>query len=334
MHIYLMLRVADFRGSLAIADELHAAARNDANVSYAILSDWMRGSSEHFLGNQAAAREHFERGFARGGPRNLELFGLDYRVRALVTFARVLWLAGSADRAMEMAREAIHEAAQASKPLNVCFALLYTAPVFLWCGDLDSARDGLEKLMAHPNWHALPTLHSTGLALEGELLIHLGDTERGTALLSEALESMRAERQSILVARAACGLAEGLTARGQLEKARAVISEAIANTMDNGEMLELPELLRVKATILLSTPELPSSEAEDCLAQSLDHARHQAAKSWELRTTLTLARARARQGDREQARQLLAPLYERFTEGFETGDLRAAREFLLALGAV
>jgi predicted ATPase len=328
MHV-LLVRIGDFRGSLAIAEQLRAAAHNDA--CYEILSDWMRGSSEHFIGNQTAARDHFQKGFARVGPRNMQLFGLDYRVRALVTFARVLWLSGSPDRALEIAREAIREAAQASKPLNVCFALLYTAPVFLWCGDLDSARDGLEKLMSHPNWHALPSLRATGIALKGELLIGLGDTERGTALLREALESLRADRHSIVVARAACGLAESLAASGQQDEALSVISEAIANVSDDGEVLELPELLRIKATILLSTPELHSSDAEDCLVQSLDCARRQSAKSWELRTALTLARARAGQGHREQARQLLAPLYAQFTEGFETGDLKAAREFLLSL---
>jgi predicted ATPase len=291
----------------------------------------MRGSSEHFIGNQTAARDHFQKGFARAGPRNMQLFGLDYRVRALVTFARVLWLSGSPDRALEIAREAIREAARESKPLNICYALLYTAPVFLWCGQLDSARDGLEQLMAHPNWHALPSLRATGLAMKGELLIDLGDIERGTALLSEALELLRADRQSVLVARAACGLARGLAASGQLGEARSVISEAIANALHNREVLQLPELLRIKATILLSTPGLHSADAEDCLLQSLDCARQQSAKSWELRTALTLARVRAGQGNREQARQLLAPLYEQFTEGFETGDLRAAREFLLSL---
>ena len=65
--------------------------------------------------------------------------------------------------------------------------------------------------------------------------------------------------------------------------------------------------------------------------ESLDFAYQQSAKSWELRTALTLARVRASQGNREQARQLLAPLYEQFTEGFETADLKAAREFLLSL---
>ena len=330
MHVFLM-RVGDFRGSLAIAEQLQAAAHNNADASYEMLSDWMRGSSEHFMGDQTAARAHFQRGFARAGSRSMQLFGLDYRVRALVTFARVLWLGGSPGRALEIAREAIREAARASKPLNVCFALLYTAPVFLWCGDFNSARDGLEQLMAHPNWHALPSLRATGLALKGELLVDLGETEGGIALLSEALESLKADRQSILVARTACGLAEGLAANGRFDEASSVISEAITNAKNNGEALELPELLRIKAAILLSTPGVHASDAEDCLMQSLQCARHQSAKSWELRTALTLARVRAGKGNREQARQLLAPLYEQFTEGFETRDLKDAREFLVSL---
>ncbi|MGH8136655.1 MAG: ATP-binding protein [Steroidobacteraceae bacterium] len=98
MHIYQM-RIGNFRGSLAIAEQLQAAAHSDAEASYEILSDWMRGSSEHFIGNQTGARAHFQKGFARAGPRNMQLFGLDYRVRALATFARVLWFGGSPDRA-------------------------------------------------------------------------------------------------------------------------------------------------------------------------------------------------------------------------------------------
>jgi predicted ATPase len=330
MHVYL-LRMGAFQASLAIAERLQTLAHGAADASYEIVADWMRGSSEHFLGNQTAALEHFEKGFSLAGPRNLQLFGLDYRVRALVTFSRVLWLKGSPARALAIAREAIQEAAIASKPLNVCFALLYTAPVFLWCGDWASARDGLEKLMAHPNWHALPSLRATGLALKGELLIELGITESGIALMTEALESMRADRQSILVARAACGLARGLLGTGRFDEARRVLDEGIAKAEDDGEMLELPELLRVKAMTLLSTSGRDSSGAEECLQRSLECARQQAARSLELRAALTLARFRASQGDRQQARQLLAPLYAHFTEGLETRDLKDTREFLQSL---
>jgi predicted ATPase len=232
---------------------------------------------------------------------------------------------------MEAAREAIREAAQGGIPLNVCFSLLYSAPVFLWCGDTDSARDALDKLLSHPNWSALPSLHATGLALRGELLIRLGDTERGIELLRGALGSMRAERQNILEARAACALAEGLAASGQFGEALSVISAAIATTADNDEALERPELLRIKATILLSGSELPSSEVEDCLAQSLACARRQCAKGWELRTTMTLARLRSTQGRGAEARHLLSAIYDQFTEGLDTHDLKAAGQLLREL---
>ncbi len=330
MHIYL-LRIGDFRGSLAIAEELQILASDTADTSYGILSDWMRGSSEHFLGNQAAARVHFDRGFARSGARNLQLFGLDYRVRALVTYSRVLWLNGSPDSALATAQEALREATLASKPLNVCFALLYTAPVFLWCGDLKKAGDGLEKLMAHPNWRALPSLRATTLVVKGELQIALGDTQSGIALLTEALASMRADRQSILIARAAYGLASGHLAVGNFAAARAVLGEAIDKVLDNGEMLELPELLRVKALTLFESSETNAPDVEEYLRKSLDCARTQGAKSWELRTALTMARIHASHGDRKRARQLLSSVYQDFSEGFETQDLKAARGLLLSL---
>jgi predicted ATPase/DNA-binding winged helix-turn-helix (wHTH) protein len=284
MHVFL-LRLGQFGASLSVAEELHAIARTGADATYLALADWLRGSSEHFTGNQAAAREYFEKGFSRAGTANMRLFGLDCRVRALVTFARVLWLSGFPGRARDVSREAIRAAARASAPLDVCFALLYSVPVLLWCGDLEGARETLDDLVAHPNWQALPTFHATGLALRGELLLRRGETESGIRMLREALASMRAERQNILVARAAYGLAEGLAATARTTEALCVIDEAIAHATD-GEVLELPELLRIKASML------DPLQSQECLARSLELARQQGARSWELRAILAQARLR------------------------------------------
>jgi tetratricopeptide (TPR) repeat protein len=325
------VRAGNFCDSLVVAEKLDAVARNERDESYMIISDWLRGSSEHFIGNQAVAQQHFRRGFARPGPRNVQLFGLDCRVRALVPYARVLWLCGAPDRAMQVAREAIDEAAEASKPLNVCFSLLYTAPVFLWCGDLGAANDALQSLMAHPNWRALPSLHATGLALKGELLVRLGDAEQGIPLLERSLEDMRSDEQKILLARTACALAESLAASDRLNEARNVVSDAIAECAANEATIDLPELLRIKGTILIAMARADETEAEDCLAQSLTCARRQFSTSWELRAAMTLARLRATQGDHDQARQLLSSVYDRFTEGFGTPDLKAAAQLLREL---
>ncbi|OUL99791.1 ATP-binding protein [Variovorax sp. JS1663] len=330
LHIHL-IRAGDYRGSLAVAEELTSAARDSADLTYMAVADWTRGASQHFLGHQQAAERDFQAGFGRAGPRNLHLFGLDYRVRALVPYARVLWLAGRPDRAMAAAKEAIGEAAASGTSVDVCFSLLYAAPLFLWCGDWSTAEAAIGKLMQHTNWQALLSFHATGLALKGELLVHRGKIDQGTAILRDALKAMKAEGHVILVKRAACALADALMRCGQLDEALAVIAEAIAETRDGEEALELPELLRLQAAVLLMMPPQGEMQAEDCLMRSMACARRQHALAWELRTATTLARLRASQGRHEEARAIVSGVYRSFTEGFETHDLKAAGQLLCEL---
>jgi tetratricopeptide (TPR) repeat protein len=326
-HIFLV-RAGDYRASLCVAKELGSAAQTSGDVSYKIVADWVQASSQHFLGHQRVAARDFERGFGRVGPRNLQLFGLDYRVRALVPYARTLWLAGRPDRAMAVAREAIGEAAASGHSVDVCFSLLYATPVFLWCGDWNAASEALGKAMRHTNWQALLSFHAGGLALQGELLVQLGQIDRGTAMLRDALAAMKAERQFILLKRAACEFADALMRSGRLDEASAVIADVIAATQDGEEALEWPELLRLQAALFLSMPDKEESQAEDCLVRSLACARRQHASAWELRTATSFARLRMSQGRREEAHEILAGVYRSFTEGFGTRDLQAAEQLL------
>jgi len=326
-HIFLV-RAGDYRASLAVAKEMGSAAQTSADISYKIVADWMEASSQHFLGQQRVAARDFERGFGRVGPRNLQLFGLDYRVRALVPYARTLWLAGHPDRAMAVAREAIGEAAASGHSVDVCFSLLYATPVFLWCGDWNAASDALGKVMQHTNWPALLSFHAGGLALHGELLAQLGQIDRGTAMLRDALNALKAERQFILLKRAACEFADALMRSGRLDEASTVIADAIAGTQEGEEALEWPELLRLQAALLLLMPDKDDSQAEDCLVRSLACARRQNASAWELRTATSFARLRMSQGRLEEAHEILTGVYRSFTEGFGTRDLQAAEQLL------
>jgi predicted ATPase len=205
---------------------------------------------------------------------------------------------------------------------------VYSVPVFLWCGDLCAAREALRQLTAHPNWRALPSLHATALALQGELLIDEGKTEDGITLLRDAIQTLNAERQTLLLMHAVCAFAEGLSATGRREEALKVIETAIATAGDGSETLEFPELLRIRATILLTALNPDETEAERCLDQALRIAQRQSAIAWELKAALQLARLRVRQGRSSDAHQLLTLRYDRFTEGFETKDLRAAKLLL------
>jgi predicted ATPase len=327
LHIFLM-RGGEIRASLAVAEEFAARARAEADASYAAVAECLLGGSHHFLGDQRLARAHMEKGLASHSLVDLHLSGLDTRLRGLVVLARVMWLTGFPDRAIALAREALALAEKSNRPLSLCFSFIYTAPVFLWCGDHRGARLVLDKLMVHPNWHALPSLHATGYALQGALQIREGEVARGIELVRSAVRSLRADRQNLFLAAAVSTLARRLAAIGQFQEALSIIEDALTEAREGTEMSNFPELLRIHAEILLDLPQWDEARAEASLARSLAVAREQGALSWELRASMTVARLRAKQGRAEEGRQQLRAVYARFTEGFETVDLQAAKQLL------
>ena len=124
-------------------------------------------------------------------------------------------------------------------------------------------------------------------------------------------------------------VAEGLAGLGRLEEAHAKLELAIARADHSGEVWCQPELIRMKGEFLLrQSGRPPVFAAEHCFQTAGEIARAQGALSWELRIALSLARLRMAEGRQDDARQLLAAVYDRFTEGFDTPDLRAARALL------
>jgi predicted ATPase len=127
-------------------------------------------------------------------------------------------------------------------------------------------------------------------------------------------------------------LAEGLAGLGQFTEALATIDRALASANRGGEVWYVAELLRVNGELLLrGTGDQSISAAERCFSEALEVAREHDALSWELRIALSFARLRVGQDRQDDARQLLAPVYGRFTEGFETPDLRSASAMLESL---
>src|SRR5208282_3274187 len=154
----------------------------------------------------------------------------------------------------------------------------------------------------------------------------------GSALLRTALETCDRTGWTICYPEFMGVLAEGLTGLGQLPEARATVDQALARADRGGERWYIAELLRIKGELLLqSAGDRSVSMAEDCFNGALGVAEQQSALFWELRSALSLARLRVIQDRQDDARQTLLPVYEKFTEGFETTDLRSARGMLEAL---
>jgi hypothetical protein len=126
-------------------------------------------------------------------------------------------------------------------------------------------------------------------------------------------------------------LAQGLRAIGEFGEGSTLVDDTIRLIEANGDLLHMPEALRVKGSVFLSMPRRRPHEAEMCFIQSLDWSRRQGARSWELRTAVDLAALWAAQGQRDRAQALLQPIFQRFGESLDTTDLKAAADLLATL---
>jgi predicted ATPase len=181
--------------------------------------------------------------------------------------------------------------------------------------------------MVHTAKYSLRPYHAVGLGLRGEVLIQRGKLDEGIVLLEQSLDRLRTDRHQILDAAFMSDLAQALALAGQPDRASKTIALAIETVGDNTSF-HVPEMHRINGEILAGQVSPNPQQAEACFRKSLELARAQSAMSWELKSATSLARLWRGQGRFKQADDLLRPLYGRFTEGFETADLRAARLLL------
>src|ERR1700676_4356118 len=330
LHIYLT-RIGDFHRALVVGQRSKAVAEGLNDRASTMMADWMLGVANHLLGNQADAVVHCESAMTRAPTRrwsNLIRLGYDHRIIALVSFARALWLRGFSEKAVEVARYTVKEAEHLGHPLTLCISMIWTVYVFLWSGDWLSAEEIIERIIAHAAKHSLGPYHAVGLGLKGALSIKRGAAEAGIQLLRGCLETLHASRHEILTTVFATDLAEGLAMTEQFEEALATIIGAIAQVGGTGESFDMPEMLRIKGHILGSSARFNPSDAENCLLQSLEWARKQSALGWELRTATSLAALWSGHHRAADGLELLAPVYAKFTEGFDSSDLMAAKQLL------
>ncbi|WP_407179860.1 ATP-binding protein [Bradyrhizobium sp. STM 3562] len=325
-----LARMAEFGGSLIAAERYAAIAAAVGGVRAAVTAEWMLGASHHLVGNQLSAQRSYEKGFnaaAGAGIGEVHSFGFDHQVRALIGYARTMWLRGFPDHAARLAYQGIEVAGRQDHPVSVCICLQHATPVFLWRGDLEIADDLIERLITCATKYSLTNYEAGGMGLKGELLLARGRTQPGIGLLREALSILRAEGRYMLSSSVYRALAEGLADAGEFTEASSMIEGLLADARNGSGTFEVPDMLRARARVLLLASPRNLSAAEASLRESLECARRQSALGWELRSALLLSQLWVDRGLVAEARQLLGEVRERFTEGFETADLvQAARQ--------
>jgi predicted ATPase len=195
-------------------------------------------------------------------------------------------------------------------------------------GDFAGAEHHIGRLIEAATAINAPFWQTAGRFLSGKLMIERGELAQGVAVLDDAFDVCRRTGWRMSYPEFKGALAEGLAGLGQFDAALATVNEGLNGAVqgEHGRDLFFAELLRVKGEIQIRREAVAA--AEEAFREALAIAREQEALLWELRAGLSLARFRASQGRIGEARQLLAPAYDRFTEGFEFPDLRAAKAFL------
>ena len=296
----------------------------------------MIGVSQHYVGNQPAAWRHIENMRASDAPivetSHFIRLPINPLVMAQVFLARILWLQGFPEEAMRTAESSITDARAVNHANSLCYALaLATCPIALSVGDLISTEYYVELLCDHSARHALARWYAWGRSYQGILVIKRSDIDTGLRLLRSGL-NQKAEARFSTLRLIAFQMAETLSRAGRIGDGLALGQEAIEPFDRGEESRRTAELLRVKGQLLLlQGAQGAAATAEDHFRQALDWARRQEALSWELRAATSLARLRRDQGRSAEALALLQPVYDRFSEGFDTADLKAARALLDAL---
>jgi predicted ATPase len=328
------LNCGEYGVTLTLARRFYSLAQDRGDPADLPIGDQMIGVSLHYCGDQTNARRHIERmlsGYVAPVQR-LVLFQFDQRVVARFALARILWLQGFPDQARRTAQSSVADARALNHAVSLCLALNKAAcPVALFTGDLAAAESYVAMLLDSSAAHALPIWRAEAHRFHATLLIRNGDFDTGLRLLRTSLEQLPEASYQPYFTWFLGELAGGLGRAGQIAEGLEAVDEALARSDRNEDRWCVAELLRIKGELLLLQGGSGAAAAEDHYHQALDWARRQGALSWELRAATSLALLLRDQNRSTEAIALLAPIYGRFTEGFETADLKAAKALINSL---
>jgi predicted ATPase/DNA-binding winged helix-turn-helix (wHTH) protein len=316
--------------ALALAQRFYALALKRSEPNDRLIGERMIGTSQYYLGDLLSARRHLENVLAHyvAPARKWQIvrFEVDQWAAARAYLSRIMWLQGLPNQAMRAAESSVARAAD--HPISLGLALALAAcPIALLMGDLTTAERYVEMLLDYSTRHALARWHAFGCSYQGVLFIQRGDLNIGLRLLRAGFDERGAAGSvpRFFTLR----MAEALGRAGQIADGLAAIEEAIVSSERSEERWATAELLRIKGELfLLQGAPGAAAAAESHFTQALDWARRQGALSWELRCATSLAQLWRNQARSNEARELLAPVYDRFTEGFDTADLKAAKALL------
>jgi len=325
------------RVAVSYAERVAALIGASSRVSDLMTADRLQATALHYLGDQARARHFIDRALAHGltvavGTRSVGA-GLDLVVSAHYFQARILYLQGHANQARRIVVQNIAECEGARQPLTFCSVLGQGAcPIAFLAGDLDDAERYGRMLLAHTERFQIRLWNIWARCFVSLVAIRRGQTDQGIKGMQEGLTAAGEARllPRFLLIRGE--YARHMAQAGAANEALRSVEELLAACEARDEGWYVPELLRIQADLLLSVAAGEADQAEVLYRRSLDLAREQDARAWEMRTGISYARFLIWCRRRADAIALLQAVLDRYPDAGETEDARAARALLAAPG--
>ncbi|WJR75219.1 adenylate/guanylate cyclase domain-containing protein [Bradyrhizobium sp. NP1] len=303
----------------------------DGTVVPLIVGHRTMGSTLALVGDIVQARAHYDEALALYRPaehrRLITRFGQDLRVTCLGFRSMALWLLGYPEAALNDADGALKEARQIDHAATLMFTMNFPILVNTYCGNYDAANGLLKELVALAEEKSAPFRKAEGVLRRGYILTLTGQA-KAVEMVKSGIDLWRSAGSTIFTPEQEFMLAIAHADSGQFDDAWRCIDNAMAAMQATKERWCEAEVHRVAGEIELKSPQRNVAKAQAQFEHSLTLAQAQQAKSWELRSSMSLARLLRDQGERQAARDLLGPVRDWFTEGFDTSDLRNARMLL------
>ena len=317
-----------------LAIQFLALAEKQSATGPLMIAHRQMGLSLLHTGDIAEGRTHLEHAIALYDPaehRHLatRFFGQENGAAIMSWRSIASWLLGYPDAALADAERALLLAREAEHLATLVYVINFSIWSYIRCGDYTTAArladeyDPLQNQLGGSSFW-----EGWGMMQRGCLLTLTGKAPEAVRTIGSGVELMRSTKTTMWMPLFLSYLARANADIGRFDKASTEIREAMTAVETTKERWHEAELNRVAGEIALRAPQPDVARAEAHFARALEVARKQQAKSWELRAAMSMARLLCAQGEGGRARDVLAPVYGWFTEGFDTLDLRQAKILL------
>ena len=295
----------------------------------------LMGNSLLFTGDIAESRTHYDQAIALYDPaehRTLATrFGQDVGVAVLSFRSLALWILGYPDAALADADRAVADAREIGRAATLMYVLSHVPVSHIFLGNHTAAKAQSDEVVALADEKGALFWKAEGMMNQGRVLVVTGKASDAVHVITTGLTTYRSTGATVWLPLVLSFLARAYADVSQYDDARRCIGEAMTTVVTTNERWFEADIHRIAGEIALMSPQPDAAKAQAYFERALSVSRQQQAKSWELRAAMSMARLWRDQGKVQQARELLAPVYGWFTEGFDTLDLKEAKTLLDAL---